>query len=95
MSACHTVQVAGSEDNEENLIPQTQDQQSMGSQQQTNQLINNSNSTVGDDEQLEAVTTFNHITEENENNTAPESDADEVDFISKRQQEIRLISNGK
>lgn len=100
LSACHTVQVAGNEDdNEENLIPQTQEenQQQQLDVQQTNQLIanNNSHSAEEDEEQLQTVTAFNHITEENENNTAPESDADEVDLISKRQQEIRLISNGK
>lgn len=80
LSTCHTVQVAGheNEDNGNAVTTEFSDTATTA----TPQTSSPSNE-EDDPELLQKVTTFNNISEENENNTATESDLDEVDFISK------------
>lgn len=80
LSTCHTVQVAGHE-NEANanaVLVEFSDTATTGTPQPSSP-----SNEEDDPEQLQKVTTFNNISEENENHTAAESDLDEVDFLSK------------
>lgn len=81
LSTCHTVQVAGIE-----IVANGSGVNADSSDTATTATSQTSSPSNDDDdpERLQKVTTFNNISEENENTTTTiESDLDEVDFISK------------
>lgn len=79
LCTCHTVQVAGHENEANGIVLAEFSDTATTATPQPSSPSNDED----DPEQLQKVTTFNNISEENENNTAVESELDEVDFISK------------
>lgn len=80
LAACHTVQVAGTEDGEPMTAANSVD----------NLIADNANNK----EEIQRVTSFTNIAEESENTVTPDSDHDETDFIAKQTKDTNLITNG-